>query len=80
MARQQDPAPGGMLLNRGFDRRLRLWVGIHSSHLSSRVASGPGARGVRHESGGFSDSGADRRNLGVAGTQRASLARQGERE
>jgi hypothetical protein len=36
-------------------------------------------RGVRHESGGFSDSEANRRNPGVANTQGASLARQGER-
>ena len=44
-----------------------------------RRAAGQG-EGVRHESGGVSDSGANRRNPGVAGTQGVSLARQGERE
>ena len=40
MARQQDPAPGGMLLGRSFDWRFRLCVGSHFSHLSSSRAGG----------------------------------------
>jgi len=31
MARQQDPAPGGMRLGRDFRRSFRLCVGIHFS-------------------------------------------------
>jgi hypothetical protein len=35
MARQQDPAPGGMLFGRGFDWRLWLCVGSHSHILAA---------------------------------------------
>jgi hypothetical protein len=42
MAGQQDAAPGGMLLDGGFDGRFRFCVGSHSHILAAEPDGGAG--------------------------------------